>query len=224
MCRRLDLRQAIIEIVHTFWKRAKGDVFDSPYVLILGAGLSAPTVPLASELIALFRQEIAQLGLPQPPESASRAQTYYECADQACPTAELRTECFRELAHDRPVSPANRLAGRLLGEGGLTTLAITTNFDRMLTRALRSLGRYFQAFDHPSTIRGRFSLTRKAIQILEVHGTYEHYDFCNLREEIQERASRLAFLLYSIFASKCPIVVGYSGWEDDAIMTASSGA
>jgi tetratricopeptide (TPR) repeat protein len=220
MHRVLDLPSAKVEIARTFWGRTKGERLLSPYCFVFGAGISDPSVPTASKLVPQFRDEIKKARLPQPPDTLSKADSYYECIDRAFPTPQLRRDFLRNLIEGKLPSTANLQAARLLGPQGLASLAVTTNFDRMLPRALHRLGYEFIDLDHPDTIVSRSDLTTQTVQVLQIHGTYEHYDFCNVQEEILRRARELTPLLYSFFVRWCPIVVGYSGWEDDAIMTA----
>jgi len=62
---------------------------------------------------------------------------------------------------------------------------------------------------------------------VHVHGSYWFYECCNLTTEIAGRAevardssSTMSFLLDSILRTHSPIVLGYSGWENDVIMSA----
>lgn len=220
MCRVLDLAAAKVEIVRTFWLQTKGEPALSPYCLVLGAGVSDPDIPVASKLVPQFRKEIAQARLEQPPDTLSTVDGYYECFETAFPNPQTRRNFLRDLIEGKPPSPANLQAARLLGPEGLTSLAITTNFDLMLPRALQQLRHDHVSLDHPATIIGRYDSRGQTTQVLQIHGTYEHYDFCNVREEILGRATELTFILYAHFLQRCPIVVGYSGWEDDAIMKA----
>src|SRR5439155_7544974 len=64
-------------------------------------------------------------------------------------------------------------------------------------------------------------------QIVHVHGSYLFYDCANLRGEIVGRAQldretslTMVGLLDNVLWARSPIVVGYSGWEGDVIMSA----
>ena len=64
----------------------------------------------------------------------------------------------------------------------------------------------------------------KTVQIMHVHGTYEFYDCCNLESEIAKIAQgqgikTTAGTIEEFLKTKSPIVIGYSGWEDDVIMS-----
>ena len=80
--------------------------------------------------------------------------------------------------------------------------------------------------DHPRTV-GRIDRDRDDIQIVHVHGSYLFYDCANLRAEVNGRAridEKTSFtmvgLLDSLLWSRSPLVIGYSGWEGDVIMSA----
>lgn len=62
------------------------------------------------------------------------------------------------------------------------------------------------------------------IQLMHVHGTYEFYDCCNLEQEITRVANETgikstAGTIEEFLKNQSPIVIGYSGWEDDVIMS-----
>jgi len=102
---------------------------------------------------------------------------------------------------------------------------ITSASPDFLTRALTLFGEPPIVCDHPQTI-GRISSESKEIQIVHVHGTYWYYDCCNLRGEVEKRAKdapgslTIPRFLDSLLRLHAPIVVGYSGWEGDVIMSA----
>ncbi len=65
------------------------------------------------------------------------------------------------------------------------------------------------------------------MQIVHVHGSYWFYDCCNLRDEIEDRAvtsppmsASVGGLLQGLLVYRSPLVIGYSGWEGDVIMSA----
>ncbi|MBT3319784.1 MAG: hypothetical protein HN389_08480 [Clostridia bacterium] len=66
-------------------------------------------------------------------------------------------------------------------------------------------------------------MSSKQLQILHVHGTYNFYDCCNLECEIsnttQETGIKSASrVIHEYLKHQAPIVIGYSGWENDVIM------
>jgi tetratricopeptide (TPR) repeat protein len=91
----------------------------------------------------------------------------------------------------------------------------------MLTRALTLFGQRPLVCDHPLTV-GRMRIESSDIQIIHVHGSYWFYDCCNLTDEMAERSISPAMkvMLDQSLRDHSPLVVGYSGWEGDIIMSA----
>lgn len=145
---------------------------------------------------------------------------------QAFPQPRQRQQYFKSLIDRKPISHANFRLAHLLAEKLLATLVVTPNFDNFLSRALTLFGEQPIVCDHPATTE-RIDPESPDIQIIHVHGTYWFYDLCNLPGEIKDRSSdtplravTMLSLLYDILARHSAIVIGYSGWEDDVIMTA----
>jgi len=229
-----DLDTAVHQIVRATRKRTAHDSSGFPFFLIVGAGISHPSIPLAAGIERLCREEIAKAALGPPPlESGSPLDRYERCFEHAFPHAEDRQIFLHSLIHKAAVSPANFRLAHLLGERNehrrlhLTNLVFTTNFDEMLTRALRLFGHDVVVCDHPKTTQ-RIKLGRaNPLQVVHVHGTHWFYDCRNLRGELELQAKgdltdnvSMAQLLDRVLAERTPIVTGYSGWEGDVIMTA----
>lgn len=94
------------------------------------------------------------------------------------------------------------------------------------TFTLRLFGEEPAVCDHPRTV-GRIDRERSAIQIVHVHGSYLLYGCANLRGEVAGRARAdeetsftMVGLLDSLLWNRSPLVIGYSGWEGDVVMSA----
>jgi hypothetical protein len=114
----------------------------------------------------------------------------------------------------------------LLSAHKLTNLVVTPNFDDFIARALRLFGEEPAVCDHPRTV-GRIDRERPDIQIVHVHGSYLFYDCANLLGEVTDRSRpdeetsfTMVGLLDSLLWSRSPLLIGYSGWEGDVIMSA----
>ena len=198
----------------------------SPFFLIVGAGISYPQVPLAKDIEQLCRQHLAKTS-PSfvPPEAGSPFQRYAASIEAAYPNAEQRRAFLHGLMRSVRLSSANLRLAHLLGEGRLTNMIFTPNFDEMLSQALRFLGYPVIVCDHPA-MTGRLDALRDEIQIVHVHGTHWFYDLRNLPKELKKAAGRapgaslsLPEFLASLLHHRSPLVVGYSGWEGDVLMT-----
>ena len=136
-----------------------------------------------------------------------------------------RQRYFRELIEGAPISSASLRLGHLLLSGEAPTLVVTPNFDDFLSRALTLFGKPHISCDHPATAQ-RIDPERLDVQVLHVHGTYWYYDLKNLTDEVVDRArpgavhQSIASRLDMILANRSPIILGYSGWEEDVFMSA----
>jgi tetratricopeptide (TPR) repeat protein len=153
-------------------------------------------------------------------------EVYSHWLRQAFPQPRQRQQYFKGLIEGKPISHANFRLAHLLFEKQLATLVVTPNFDDLLSRALALFGERPIICDHPATTE-RIDAESSDIQIVHVHGTYWFYDLCNLPGEIEDRtadstrqAVTMSSLLNNVLSRHSAIVIGYSGWEGDVIMTA----
>ena len=174
----------------------------------------------------MCRKEIVDQGLTPPALGGSALDRYQACFETAFSQAEERRIFLHQHLHTARISAANFRLAHLLSEEGLTKLVFTPNFDEMLTRALRLFGHETIVCDHPKTTQ-RIDPWRPELQVVHVHGTHWFYDCCNLRGEIEGQARSdladsisMGQLLDRVLAERSPLVVGYSGWEGDVLMTA----
>jgi hypothetical protein len=224
----LDLPTAISEIFQTY-EEAAGQPYGSPFFFIIGAGVSYPSVPLASDIIEHLRGIAEKYRRTGNPSASSTLDTYSHWFSLAYPNPRQRQKFLRELVERQPISLANLRLAHLLGARKLTNLVVTTNFDDYLSKALRLFGNTPAVCDHTRTV-ARIDAERGDLQIVHVHGSYLFYDTANLREEVANRAladenSSLTIrgLLDSVLWTRSPLVVGYSGWDGDVIMEALKG-
>jgi tetratricopeptide (TPR) repeat protein len=139
---------------------------------------------------------------------------------QAYPNRKERQLFIRSLIEGKPVTPATMRLAHLLAESKIATVVLTPNFDELLSQALELFGLDHVTSDHPRTAV-RIDPVADDLQLVHVHGSYWHYDACNLDDEIETRAgSAMANLLDATLRARTPIVIGYSGWEQDVLMQA----
>jgi tetratricopeptide (TPR) repeat protein len=197
-----------------------------PFVFIVGAGISYPPIPLAYEIEKHCRATASVWGPADEPAGMSPIDSYSYWFDRAYEQPILRQEYLRSLIEGRQISHANFRLAHLLLEKQISNIVITPNFDDFLSRALTLFGKPPIVCDHSKTVE-RINPEADDIQIVHVHGTYWFYDCCNLKHEIEDRAksseltnATMAFKLDDILSRRSPLVVGYSGWEGDVIMSA----
>jgi len=216
----MNIATAVREIVNTTRKRTAKDPTAFPFFFIVGAGISAPVIPVASRIEAMCREIAERDGLTVPALSDDPMDRYEALLTLINPNAADRQEFLHDLINNAPISPANLRLAHLLESRRVTNIVVTPNFDEMLTKALRLFGVDCVVCDHPKTTQRVNPNRADLLQIVHVHGTHWFYDCCNLRGEISDRATSMADLLDRILFDRSPIVVGYSGWTSDVIMTA----
>ena len=198
----------------------------TPFFLVVGAGISAPAVPLARSIIDTCQGVARRYERMGPPPGSTTLDEYSFWFSRAYPGARQRQQFLRSLIERRPLSVASLRLAHLLSSGRLTNVVVTTNFDDFIARALRLFGQEPAVCDHPRTV-GRIDRESSDVQIVHVHGSYLFYDCANLRAEVNGRAKldeatsfTMVGLLDSMLWNRSAIVVGYSGWEGDVIMSA----
>lgn len=222
----MNLRSAAAE-VHLTVRRREERGGRSPFFLMVGAGISSPPIPLASQIELACRAEAEkQNRWTAAPSGASALEQYSHSFDCAYSQRGERQRYLRDLMGGKPISPANfRLAHLLLGKK-LFRIVVTTNFDDLLARALTLFGSPPIVCDHPLLLE-RFDDESDDIQIVHLHGSLWFYDCCNLKGEMAGRAAdsdptrpTMLTMLANLLEHHSPIVAGYSGWDGDVFMTA----
>lgn len=204
-----------------------------PFFFVAGAGVSAPSIKLASEITRECRDKYeadrALYGFPEvSPKNTDPINEYSFWFEKAYSEPKLRARYLESIMREKPISPATLRLAHLLSSRKLATMVVTPNFDDFLHRALILIDEPPIICDHPATTSRIDPELTGEIQIIHTHGTWRFYDCCNLRGEIEERTedratnSSMSALLSQLLARRSPIVLGYSGWEDDVIMQALS--
>lgn len=199
----------------------------SPFFFVVGAGISFPPVPLATHIVEHCQRVAAQYRRQgRPPSSGAALDEYSHWFAAAYPGARQRQQYLRSLIEHKALSLTSLRLAHLLSVHKLTNMVVTTNFDDFIARALRLFGEEPVVCDHPRTV-GRIDRERPDVQIVHVHGSHLFYDCANLRGEVSDRAQSddessftMVGLLDSLLWNRSPIVIGYSGWEGDVIMSA----
>jgi tetratricopeptide (TPR) repeat protein len=221
----LDLRTAASHIKQACDENRESK-WRSPFFFMVGAGISHPPVPLASDIEAECKEVALKYGRMELPAGKRALDTYSHWFGTAFPQPIQRQRYLRKLIEGKQISHANLRLAHLLLEKTISNLVVTPNFDDLLSRALTLFGRQHIICDHPNTVE-RIDPEADDLQLVHVHGTYWFYDCCNLQGELRARANpsihtnlTMASLLDSILAHRSPLVIGYAGWDGDVLMQA----
>lgn len=190
------------------------------FFFMVGAGVSRPPVPAAREMISEWKQIAEQAGrLPGTVngDSLSQYETFFK---SAFTSNRARQDYIRTKIQDQLLPPASYKLAKIVHDGRLTRIVVTTNFDTFVFKALGYLGADPLLYDHPQTAKARFLPMRDEPQLLHVHGTYLFYDCANLKGQITGVTASMLELLEQLLAERSPIIIGYSGWPEDVFMSA----
>jgi len=223
--RLIDLQTAASEI-----KQSCDDAEESrtfwPFFFMVGAGISYPPVPLSTEIASQCRTVAEKYGRTGSPPGSTALDVYSHWFELAYPTLALRQKYLKKLIADGPISHANFRLAHIFASGKLGKIVVTTNFDDYLSRAFTLFGVPHIVCDHAKTVE-RIDPEDDRLQILHVHGSYRFYDCLNLKAEVTQGAMTSPYTthtivekLNSILSRHVPLVVGYSGWDSDAFMSA----
>lgn len=231
----IKLREAVALIWETVKTTDEQGTMESPYVFIAGSGISAPEILTAGGIIEHCQERVRELYKEDDEELekvfqesekllVNSAKYYSYWFGQAYKNKKNRQQYLKDIINKARISTSNLLLAQILNRKKIATTVITPNFDNHLLKSLNLLGNYdvFSA----NNVLDNIALNKNSdnIQIMHVHGTYEFYDCCNLENEIVKIANEqgirtTAGTIEEFLKSQSPIVIGYSGWEDDVIMS-----
>lgn len=107
-----------------------------------------------------------------------------------------------------------------LVKAGYIRVVLTTNFDRLLEKALEDVGVVPTVISTPDTIVGALPLTHTRCSIVKVHGDYLDTRIKNTPTELEKYDEQLDHLLNRVFDEFGLIVCGWSAEWDVALRAA----
>ena len=226
------VREAIQHITRTIQLNSESNSQQLPYFIIAGAGISAPNIPSANGIIEKCKEQVKSMCSSDEYQHHVETIGLETVADQysswmalAFPNKIDRSNFFRQQIKSAGITSANLLLAQILCSKKVATTVLTPNFDDILKQSMDLLGQRNVLVAENSM--DNLSITpynQEELQIVHVHGTYRFYDCANLNSEILEVTNKNGTLsstqlLRNFLQAQVPIIIGYSGWESDVIMT-----
>lgn len=235
--RKITLEEAINRIWEGLYLHEKQNHYNDmkPYFFLVGAGVSTPDIKSANEIISECQDLVKEMYLNEPKrfidlqndseKVRDNKSKYYSFWLEAAFKNKINRQRYLEMIiNNAKISAANLMLAQILISKKIAISIITPNFDDKLLQALILYGEHnvYEADNLMDNMA--INPVSKQIQILHVHGTYRFYDCCNLENEINRVSNEMgirstASVLDDYLKYMVPIVIGYSGWENDVIMS-----
>jgi hypothetical protein len=207
------------------------------YAVLLGSGISrAARIPTGWEIVLELIRKCAHL---QDEDCEPAPEQWYEQKyDKAPDYAELlamlgKTSSERQLllrGYFEPTAEeleegakqptqAHRAIAQLVADGYVRVI-VTTNFDRLMERALEEVGVAPSVLSTPDQIEGAMPLVHQRCCVIKVHGDYLDTRLKNIPDELAGYDPRLNSLLDQVFDQFGLVTCGWSADWDVALRAA----
>jgi hypothetical protein len=215
------------------------------YALLLGSGVSTGAgIPTGWGVVTSLVEKLAAAGSPEDSEAADAAAKdpeawWHEHGDgkplgysnllaAAAPTPAARQgvlatffEPTDEQARDglKVPSTAHRAIAELARRGDIRVI-VTTNFDRLMERALEEAGIPPQVVSRPEAVDGMTPLQHARVTVIKLHGDYADLQMRNTVDELATYPPAWDGLLDRVFDEYGLCVSGWSADWDHALVAA----
>lgn len=107
---------------------------------------------------------------------------------------------------------------------GFVRVIVTTNFDRLMERALEAVGISPQVIARPEAVNGMAPLAHSAATVIKLHGDYKDLGSRNTPGELSDYPDEWQRLLTQVFDEYGLIVAGWSADWDEALVASLESA
>ncbi|HKP51634.1 MAG TPA: SIR2 family protein [Chloroflexia bacterium] len=207
------------------------------YALLLGSGVSRSAgIPTGWEVIIDLTSKAAKLsgedcGLDPATWYTSKfgeKPSYSKLLDALAKSPSERSQLLRryfepneeEQEQNLKVPTAAHIAIANLVASGYIQVIITTNFDRLLEKALEAVGVVPTVISTPDAAQGARPIQHTRCTIIKINGDYIDTRIRNTEEELEEYDQQLTTLLDRVFDEYGLIICGWSAEWDAALRRA----
>lgn len=224
----IDVRTSLVMAMHANF---------GVYAVLLGSGVSrAANIPTGWEIVG---DMIKRMAAANKEAVTPDAETWYKHKFGALPTYSALLEAVgksqaersrllkayfepsgKELERgDKQPTRAHSAIARLVKKG-IVRVVLTTNFDRLVERALEAEGVAPTVISTPESIDGAYPMVHSDCTLIKLHGDYMDLRTKNTQPELNAYDPRLDALLDRVFDEYGLIVCGWSGEWDEALRKA----
>jgi hypothetical protein len=205
------------------------------YALLLGSGLSsAAGIPTGWQIVQDLIGKIAHLQGEAPTnpeywyaEKFGSPPEYSKLIQSIASTKADRQQLLRQYFEPLPAPDGTEVSQKIptnahrsiaeLAKLGIIKVIVTTNFDRLLERALEAEGITPVVIATPDAVEGALPLVHARFTVIKVNGDYMDSRIKNSKEELAVYDDKMNMLLERVFDEYGLIVCGWSGEWDTAL-------
>ena len=221
MSRHLSPEQAAAELAGLCLQPAQDNRWRYRVVFIAGAGLSEPAVPLSRDLARVCAAHCSSEHAAMPEHDFTPAQQMAFWLERAYPEPAARRAFLRSCFEGKTITPAWLKLARLMASGRVCNIVISTCFDDFASRALELFQLPRSVCDTILSIP-RFQPENESVaQVFQAHGGVFEYDCARLLPHGRDDyRGTISAKISAALSGRIPVVLGYSGLEQDAVMLA----
>lgn len=192
-----------------------------PYFFIAGAGISSESVKTSAQIISECKSICKE---SQYNRSENVGEQYSYWLEKAFPHKETRRRYIENLIKDKRIPESTIKLANILLSRKVSNLVVTTNFDTFIYDTLKLFGENNIIISDTCRSAGKLNIESNSLNILHVYGTYEFYDcgnkkYSNEGNKKDDELFSVRSFLRTALNGMSPLVIGYSGWENDVIMS-----
>ncbi|MBU0568916.1 SIR2 family protein [bacterium] len=207
------------------------------YALLLGSGVSRSAgIPTGWEIVLDLIKKVASLQgedcKPDPEkwyvEKFGKEPDYSKLLEDLAKPPTERSYLLRPYFEPneeekeqglKTPTEAHKAIAKLVA-GGYVRVIITTNFDRLLEKALEEIGVSPTVISTPDAVEGAVPITHTKCTVIKINGDYLDGRIKNTQKELEHYDDRINNLLDRVFDGFGLIICGWSAEWDIALRTA----
>lgn len=198
------------------------------YALFLGSGISkAAGIPTGEEILWDTLKRIYELKkeIKDPLDdelkewfnkSQYRDMTYSDILEVISESRDGRRKFLEKYFKGKKPTHAHKKIAELI-DAGFIKIVITTNFDRLMEKALDDRNVEHDTVASDSDLEQVVPREHSNCRILKIHGDYKHVNILNTEAELAKLDQEIAKELTDIFNKFGLVFVGYGG-SDEAVL------
>jgi hypothetical protein len=204
------------------------------YALLIGSGVSrSAAIPTGWEVVLDLIRRVAKLegDDPEPDPEAwfttkhGISPEYSKLLDALAKTSTERQRLLKsyfepseeERSQGLKLPTAAHRAIAMLAKDGYIRVILTTNFDRLLEKAMDDVGVTATVIATPDQIAGALPLTHSGVTIIKLHGDYLDTRIKNTPKELSKYSQKVVALVDRILDEYGLIISGWSAEWDTAL-------